>query len=157
MIVWLHLGSKPQRKEESIVRIMKTAFAVVLFLTVGDEAALAQEVPVELKTPNYRTRAVSGISHQPDSERQDPSNVIKVDDLYYVWYTQRKVGVHPYASTVFYASSKDGLHWTEHGQAVGKGEPGAWDSFGVITPYVAAIDGKYYLFYTGTSAAKPHS
>lgn len=134
---------------------MKTAFPIVLFIGNLDKAALAQDVPAELKTPNYRTRAVTGIGHQPDSERQDPSNVIKVDDLYYVWYTQRKTGVHPYASTVFYASSRDGIDWTEHGQAIGKGEPSAWDGFGVITPYLAAIDGKYYLCYTGTSAAKP--
>ncbi len=123
-------------------------------LTLG-AAADAGGVPPELKTPNYRVTQLDGIGHDPRLDRQDPSNVLKVGDRYYVWYTQRKHGVHPYASTVFYATSKDGIHWEDRGEALGKGPKGAWDSFGVITPYVAAIGGKYYLYYTGTTAAKP--
>lgn len=95
---------------------------------------------------------ITGIGAEPGVERQDPSNVIKVGDVYYVWYTRRKAGVHAYASTVYYAASKDGWSWTEKGEALGKGAPDAWDSFGVITPYVAVFDGKYYLYYTGTHA-----
>ena len=113
------------------------------------------DVPPELTTPNYRVREVTGIGYDPNIDRQDPSNVIKVGDTYYVWYTQRNVGVHAYASTVYYAVSKDGIHWEDRGQAIGKGSEGQWDSFGVITPYMAVDDGKYYLFYTGTTAEKP--
>ena len=112
-------------------------------------------VPPELKTPNYRIRPVSGIGYDPEVERQDPSNVIKVADTYYVWYTQRNTGVHGYASTIFYAASNDGVWWHDRGQALGKGRSGEWDSFGVITPYVAVADGRYYLYYTGTSDARP--
>jgi len=109
-------------------------------------------IPSELRTPNYRITKLSGIGYDKDLNRQDPSNVIKVGDRYYVWYTQRKRrGVHPYAATVYYATSKDGLTWDDQGQALGKGRAGEWDSFGVITPYVAVYDGKYYLYYTGTS------
>jgi len=129
--------------------------AAALILAGLAAVALAEDVPPELTTPNYRTREISGIGHQKGVARQDPSNVIKIGDRYFVWYTRRKAGVHPYASTVYYASSDDGVRWTEHGEAIGKGKPGAWDSFGVITPYIAAIEGRYYLFYTGTSAAKP--
>jgi hypothetical protein len=117
--------------------------------------SLGEEIPRELTTPNYRIREITTIGRHAAIERQDPSNVIKVGDTYYVWYTQRKRGTHPYASTVYYAASKDGIHWDDRGEAIGKGEPGAWDRFGVITPYMAAVDGKYYLFYTGTSADKP--
>jgi hypothetical protein len=113
------------------------------------------EVPPELATPNYRTREITGIGPQQGVERQDPSNVLQAGDRWFVWYTRRKAGVHPYASTVYYATSSDGVAWTEHGEAIGKGPAGAWDSFGVITPYAAVIGGKYYLFYTGTSAARP--
>jgi hypothetical protein len=108
-----------------------------------------------LKTPNYRTRRLTGIGYDPKLDRQDPSNVIKVGDTFYAWYTQRKAGVHPYASTVYYASSKDGLRWEDRGEAIGRGGAGEWDSFGAITPYVAVIGGRYFLYYTGTSAAKP--
>ena len=110
------------------------------------------EVPQELTTPSYRVSEISGIGAEPDVERQDPSNVIRVGDTFYVWYTRRKSGVHPYASTVYYATSKDGRNWTEKGEALGKGAADAWDSFGVITPYVAVFDARYYLYYTGTHA-----
>jgi len=115
----------------------------------------AAKVPPELATPNYRTREIEPLGHNPKLDRQDPSNVIRVGKTYYVWYTQRKAGVHAYASTVYYATSADGLRWQDRGEAIGKGPKGAWDSFGVITPYMAVAGGKYYLFYTGTSSARP--
>ncbi len=127
-------------------------YAGVVLSSVAAIAAVSKKAPPELTTPNYRIREITGIGHEKGVARQDPSNVIKVGDLYYAWYTRRKTGVHPYASTVYYATSKDGLAWTERGEAIGKGPKGAWDSFGVITPYVAVVEGKYYLLYTGTSA-----
>jgi len=50
---------------------------------------------------------------------------------------------------VWYATSPDGLHWTERGQALDKGEPGAWDEEGVYTPGILVAGGKYYLGYDG--------
>ena len=138
---------------------MATRTFICTALVLSSLAAIAAgpqapKVPAELTRPNYRIREVTGIGHQQGVSRQDPSNVIKVGEMYYAWYTRRTTRVHPYASTVYYATSKDGVAWTERGQAIGKGPEGAWDSFGVITPYTAAVGGKYYLFYTGTSAPK---
>ncbi len=118
-------------------------------------AALFAEVPPELAKPSYRISEITGIGHDPNHERQDPGNVIRDGDTYYVWYTFRVKGLHPHASTIFWASSKDGRNWTEHGLALGKGPKGSWDSFGVITPYTAIANGKYYLFYTATSDNAP--
>ena len=118
----------------------------------GGGAARAADIPPELKTPNYRFGELKGIGYEEGVDRQDPSNVLKVDGRYHVWYTRRKAGVHPYASTIYYATSEDARDWTEQGEALGKGEPDAWDSFGVITPYVAHVSGKFYLYYTGTHA-----
>lgn len=112
-------------------------------------------IPTELRTPNYRSTELTGIGFDPDVDRQDPSNVIRVGEVYYVWYTQRAAGVHPYASTIFYATSADGYSWIDRGQALEKGDSGAWDSFGVITPYVAAVKGQYHLYYTAASDAEP--
>ncbi|MFW6107402.1 MAG: family 43 glycosylhydrolase [bacterium] len=128
---------------------------MICLAALADAGGASRDVPPELTTPNYRVTQLEGIGFDPRLDRQDPSNVIKVGDAYYVWYTQRKAGTHPYASTIYYATSKDGLRWEDRGQALDKGREGAWDSFGVITPYMAVIEGKYYLFYTGTSAAKP--
>lgn len=108
-------------------------------------------VPAELTTPNYRVTPIKGIGYDAALARQDPSNVIKVGDTYYVWYTQRPAtGIDAYASTIFFATSRDGLSWDPKGEALGKGAAGTWDSFGVITPYVAFDAGKYFLYYTGT-------
>ena len=60
-----------------------------------------ENIPPELKTPNYRSTKLTGIGYDPALDRQDPSNVIKVGELYYVWYTQRAAGVHPFASLPF--------------------------------------------------------
>ena len=112
-------------------------------------------IPPELRKPNYRSTELAGIGYDPALDRQDPSNVIKVGELYYVWYTQRETGIHPYASTIHYATSSDGYSWHNRGQALDRGQTGAWDSFGVITPYVAVVGGRYYLYYTATSAVEP--
>lgn len=114
-------------------------------------------IPPELRTPKYRATALTGIGFAPELDRQDPSNVIRVGELYYVWYTQRPAARHPFASTIYYATSADGYNWIDHGQALGRGPAGAWDSFGVITPYVAAVGGRYYLYYTATSDVEPFS
>ncbi|MHC4575252.1 MAG: exo-alpha-sialidase [Planctomycetota bacterium] len=113
------------------------------------------DVPPELATPNYRVTKLTGIGHEKAVRRQDPSNVIKVGDTYYVWYS--KVVRRPdkpfsaYFGSIWYASSKDGINWTERGRALGKGPKGAWDSRGVLTPYVAVLGGHLFMFYTGTS------
>ena len=114
-------------------------------------------IPSELKTPNYRSTELAGIGYDSSVDRQDPSNVLKVGKTYYAWYTQRPAGVEPYASTIYYATSEDGYNWLDRGQALDRGPAGAWDSFGVITPYVAAVDGRYYLYYTATCDAEPFS
>lgn len=90
--------------------------------------------------------------------RQDPSNVIRVGGLYYAWYTRYPATTDwrdAYAATIFYATSTDGYRWTEQGESLGKGAPGAWDSHGVITPYVVPTPEGYYLFYTGTGDDVP--
>ena len=112
-------------------------------------------IPPELRKPNYRSTELAGIGYDPVLDRQDPSNVIKVGETYYVWYTQRPAGVEPYASTIYCATSADGFNWVDRGQALDRGATGAWDSFGVITPYVAVARGRYYLYFTATSDVEP--
>lgn len=97
-------------------------------------------------------KPVTGIGHEIGVCRRDPSDVIKVDDLYFVWYTKVLAGAPLYPSgyfgTIWYATSKDGIHWTEHGEAVGKGPDGSFDAYAVFTPSILVAKGKYYLYYT---------
>jgi len=92
--------------------------------------------------------------------RRDPSAVIKVGDLYYVWYTKSlgicegfgagdpAAKVFPWDySEIWYATSSDSWRWEEQGLAVGRGEAGAFDDRSVFTTEILAHAGKYYLVY----------
>jgi hypothetical protein len=98
---------------------------------------------------------IQGIGPEDGLLRRDPSDVIKVGDDYYVWYTKVLESAQGYPEgfngTLWYASSKDGMHWTERGEALGRGAPDKFDAFGAFTPNIlyAPTTGKYYLYYTG--------
>jgi predicted GH43/DUF377 family glycosyl hydrolase len=88
------------------------------------------------------------LDYEPGITRRDPSPVIKVDELYYVWYTKATVDSSGYYGTIWYATSPDGHEWTERGEAISTGADDAWDGNGVFTPTTLVAEGKYYLFYT---------
>ena len=90
---------------------------------------------------------LKGVGVEPGVMRRDPSDVIKVNDLYYIWYS--KGAISPgYDATVWYATSADGRQWTEKGMALGKGKPDTWEGASVFTPNILVAEGKYWLFYT---------
>ncbi len=91
-----------------------------------------------------------GIGAEEGVMRRDPSDIIKLDDLFYVWYSKGTISPG-YDATVWYATSPDGQAWTEQGMALAKGEPGSWDGASVFTPNILVAEGRYWLFYTGTS------
>ena len=113
--------------------------------------------PAELAAPEFRFTEAQGLGLEEGIVRRDPSDVIKAGDTYYVWYTwvdrsrsPEHLGASGYPGRIWYATSSDeGKTWTEQGQALGLGEPGAFDSHGVFTPGILAAGGRYYLFYTG--------
>ncbi len=104
---------------------------------------------------------LKGLGYETGVHRRDPSSVIEHDGIYYVYYT-KSVGAHfgesskrdrfskiyPWDNAdLFYATSTDGLNWTEKGIAVARGEIGSYDERTVCTPDVLAHDGKFYLVY----------
>ena len=109
---------------------------------------------------SFRFQPAKDLGRTEGITRRDPSDVIKIGDTYFVWYTrvdQNKLPTHleglrasGYVGTIWYAVSKDEGHtWTECGEALGTGPAGAFDSFAVFTPNVVKFDGRYWLFYTG--------
>lgn len=91
-----------------------------------------------------------GIGHEKGLTRRDPSDIIKVGDLYYVYYTKVYGRSPGYWGTIWYATSKDnGYTWKEEGEALGIGEKGSFDSQATFTPNIMYADNKYYLYYTG--------
>jgi len=99
---------------------------------------------------------VTGIGLEPGFCRRDPSDVIKVGDTFYVWYTKvpQKAHLYPsgYNGDVWYATSTDeGQSWEEKGLAVPRGEDGAFDAFSTFTPNIVVWQRKYYLYYTAVA------
>jgi len=112
--------------------------------------ACTPEVPKSNELVTFSQTELSGIGQEDGVMRRDPSDVIKVGDSYYVWYS--KGPIFPgYDATVWYATSTDGINWQEKEMAVDKGQQGTWEGASVFTPNILVAEGKYYLFYTGTS------
>jgi predicted GH43/DUF377 family glycosyl hydrolase len=90
----------------------------------------------------------------PELERHDPSNIIKYNDKYYIWFTEhpKSTSWHEGSAFISYATSVDGYGWKIHGPVLAPPQSGSWDEKGAITAYVVPEDGKYYLFYTGGAA-----
>ncbi len=99
-----------------------------------------------------RYSAAEGIGAEVGVMRRDPSDIIKVGNTYYVWYTKGHQS-DGYNATVWYATSPDGRAWTEKGEALARGPQGSWDEQSVFTPNILVAEGKYWLFYT--AAPKP--
>lgn len=134
-----------------------TVLAAVMMHCSGNQQKTTEKEPVAAQIFSdsiwFEYQEVSGIGSEPPITRRDPSDIIEVDGKYYVYYTkvvEKKAG---YWGTIWYAVSEDeGYNWVEKGEALGKGEPGTFDSHAVFTPNILYDDGKYYLYYT---AVKP--
>lgn len=58
-------------------------------------------------------------------------------------------GVTMKVSTIGYAHSIDGIHFTDHRQLITPTEE--WEKFGCEDPRITFLNGKYYIFYTSLS------
>lgn len=93
---------------------------------------------------------VSGIGYEKGCTRRDPSDVIKVGGICYVYYTKIYGRAPGYWGTIWYATSKDdGYSWKEQGEILGLGKKDMFDAQATFTPNILFANGKYYLYYTG--------
>jgi hypothetical protein len=110
---------------------------------------------------------IEGLGYERGIVRRDPSCIIQVDGVYFVWYTR---GAHPCPpvgheratdtlpampwdlTDLWYATSTDGHTWREQGPALERGPAGSYDERSIFTPDVLAHDGRYYLVYQVTQA-----
>jgi hypothetical protein len=105
----------------------------------------------KLDTISFSYTEITGIGIDSTYNRRDPSDVIKVGNKYYVWYTRMDKPIRSgYWGNIWYATSEDDGHsWQEEGMALDIGEEGAFDSQSVFTPNILSFNGKFYLYYTG--------
>ena len=128
---------------------MKVLVGICLLLALMlASVANAQDTPLAKVEVTYSE--ARGIGVEKDVMRRDPSDIIKVDSTYYVWYTKGAES-GGYNGTVWYATSPDGHAWTEQSEALARGEEGTWDGQSVFTPNILVAKDRYWLFYTGVS------
>ena len=133
-----------------------TNFYIVLALVFSASCKSQKDIKTT-ESPNKSTSVhftyqdIAGIGLDAKYNRRDNSDIIKVGDTYYIWYSRMNNPVTSgYWATIWYATSKDEGHtWQEQGMALGLGDKGAFDSHSVFTPNILAYKGKYYLYYTG--------
>jgi beta-xylosidase len=122
--------------------------SVGLFLTGNDLSS--QDNTHDLTGISFAYEKITGIGHESGCTRRDPSDVIKVGDTYFVYYTKVYGRAPGYWGTLWYATSTDeGYTWTEQGEILGLGKGGCFDSQATFTPNILYADGKYWLYYTG--------
>ena len=129
---------------------------------VSFEISMAQSLPPRYQV-DFRYSPAAGLGAQKNVCRRDPSDIIRVEDHYYIWYTRvekdRTVpGDHGYPSgyqgSVWYAVSvNEGRNWTEIGEAIPKGAAGQFDCTATFTPNILVFEGRYYLYYTAVGPA----
>ncbi|UOY04943.1 family 43 glycosylhydrolase [Muricauda sp. SCSIO 64092] len=93
---------------------------------------------------------IKGIGYEKGCTRRDPSDIIKVGNTWYVYYTKVYGRSPGYWGTLWYATSTDnGYTWKEQGEILGLGAEGTFDSQATFTPNIIYAKEKYYLYYTG--------
>ena len=123
---------------------------LLFFAAIALMGVTAHAQQASFETIRVTHSPLKSIGSETGTMRRDPSDVIKVGDLYYVWYSKGTIS-SGYDATVWYATSKDGHKWIEKGMALDKGAPGTWEGASVFTPNIMVAKGKHWLFYTGTS------
>ena len=126
---------------------MRLIILVTMLAICLSSCTVTPEVPAELFNIDKTVTFIEAFRPSPQAAKHDPSNIIRYDNRYWVFYTYN-IGNHKDIS-IYLASSVDGYEWTDLGQALGCGPNGSWDESGTIAPYVAAHNGQFYLFYTG--------
>ncbi len=161
--------AKPEQLFPFVMPLEKPDFALSQGLErVYDNYEAATPQLNELFT-NFKYTKLTGLDYNNDNgtvTRRDPSRIVKVDDLYYIWYTKRNTkttfqGADLANDTIpstdwdlcdiGYATSKDGFNWTDRGIAVHRPEKPAVGWRSVATPDVLVWKGKYYLYYQAFS------
>lgn len=98
---------------------------------------------------NTQVLAASGTADAYDEVRVAAPSVINDGGTYKMWFMGRDASA---VWAIGYATSPDGLNWTNAGQVLDVGGAGAWDSQMVRDPAVILDGGTYKMWYAGTAS-----
>ena len=90
----------------------------------------------------------AALPYEAGVSRRDPSPVVRAGGRCHAWYSRSTHDASGYRATIWHATSADGLHWEERGEALGRGRRGAFDEHAVFTPTVMLAEDRWWLFYT---------
>ena len=125
----------------------------IIAMFIGFISAQGQEVKdlrEKFEKVEFTYKKLPGIGYEKGCTRRDPSDVIKVGDTYYVYYTKVYGRSPGYWGTLWFATSTDeGYTWKEEGEILGLGKKNTFDSQATFSPNIIYANGKYYLYYTG--------
>ncbi len=137
-------------------RVLLAMVGLCLLYSFSSPAQEINSIKEKFSNTEFHFDEVTGIGFEEGVTRRDPSDVIKVGQTYYVYYTKipdaepKHWGAGYWGASVWCARSDDeGFSWTEVGEMLDVGKKGQWDSQAVFTPNMLYANGKYYLFYTG--------
>ncbi|MDH3712075.1 MAG: hypothetical protein OER04_19465, partial [Cyclobacteriaceae bacterium] len=124
---------------------------IIISSNIGIIAQIAPKPVVDYFTSvEFNYDNIEGIGYERGVTRRDPSDVINVGALYYVYYTKVSGRSPGYWGTIWYATSADeGYTWEEQREILDVGPEGAFDSQATFTPNILFTKGQYYLYYTG--------
>ena len=125
--------------------IMKYSISICIILICLSSCNSSNNI----ESVSFEYSIIKGLEPEKGICRRDPSDVIFAEGNYYGWYTRTEKQYSGYDASIWYARSKDGETWEEQGEAIHRGQKGAWDEYSVFTPNILKAQGKYYLFYTG--------
>jgi hypothetical protein len=121
------------------------------------------EIPPELQAAEFTLNDVTGIGRHLDDVLLDASNIMKIGDRFYVWYTRLPYNPDWMASwhtvnctKIWLATSEDGWNWDEYGQVLEDSADDAWHAKGKHAPDVVFHDGKYCMYFTAHSGTPRH-
>ena len=77
-------------------------------------------------------------------------HVINDDGTYKIWYTGMD---NSNIERIMYASSDDGVSWSNHAMTIDIGDEGTYDTADVLSPTVIKDEGTYRIWYTGYTSA----
>ncbi|MBD3271814.1 MAG: hypothetical protein GF384_04660 [Elusimicrobia bacterium] len=108
---------------------------------------------------NWTKQGVQLIQDKFDYESQAMPTVIKIGDIYHMWFCYRKSfdfrKNSRNAYKIGYAYSSDLKDWIRDDNATGiEVSKGGWDSDMVCYPHVFNCDGKIYMLYNGNEFGK---
>lgn len=98
----------------------------------------------------FECSPADGLGPQEGVARQDPSDIIKVGGLFYVWYLRNDTSQNDTAA-IWYATSADGHTWVEKDKVLARGPAGSWDAGNILNPNILVAENRYWLFYWGIS------